>query len=388
MCMMSRPSFIETASQLLSSHRHRNAQDDADLLRIATAVLDYCTRTEAEDASQRIFARADGVLKYLGPAVFEGVNPVHPLWPGGDFELLVANHYDTLKDGKSIHLELGPSVAWPSDRVQQKIEHDRLGDFIRLDMDLSCPIDVRGSVTAMPFADESIDYIYSNSLFEHCAYPHEIIREAFRVLRPGGAMFAKTPFHFVEHRFPADYLRYSEQFFQDVCSDAGFADVHTESKSTSGIYYTVHQLIKAGVVNQEHPESHTAQRAHTLITILLAALQAMDGSFHAHGQCLWHTTATLAIKAGQRAPRATGPNRDLAFVDRYTDILICPKSGLPLRRGDQHYLVSLDGSNRYQIINGVPDLFVLHGFGSSFAQRASSQTRVAEFSARNLQTEA
>jgi ubiquinone/menaquinone biosynthesis C-methylase UbiE len=47
------------------------------------------------------------------------------------------------------------------------------------------PVDVAASVTALPFRDNSIDCMSSNSLFEHVPCPHDILREAFRVLRAG-----------------------------------------------------------------------------------------------------------------------------------------------------------------------------------------------------------
>jgi SAM-dependent methyltransferase len=76
----------------------------------------------------------------------------------------------------------------PEECVQQHVGPDKLGDIIRLDMNPAFPVDVAASVTALPFRDNSIDSISSNSLFEHVPYPHDILREAFRVLRAGGAL--------------------------------------------------------------------------------------------------------------------------------------------------------------------------------------------------------
>lgn len=245
-------------------------------------------------------------------------------------------------------------------------------------MDTSCPIDLRASVTALPFADESLDYIYSNSLFEHVAYPHEIIREAFRVLRPGGALMTKVPFHFVEHRFPADYLRLSEQFFEEVCGAAGFDQVLTESEHTSGIYYIGHMFMKAGIIDDALPDKFGAQTAHIIMTMMMACLVGWDDMFKMKGRSVWHTTTALAIKPGAWVPRATAPSLKVPFVDRYLDALICPRSGLPLRK-DAGGLVSIDGANRYDIINGIPDLFEMHGFGSSFRNRASARAARAHY---------
>jgi SAM-dependent methyltransferase len=38
----------------------------------------------------------------------------------------------------------------------------------------------------LPFADDSFDYIYSHGVLHHSDEPEKVIREMFRVLRPGG----------------------------------------------------------------------------------------------------------------------------------------------------------------------------------------------------------
>jgi SAM-dependent methyltransferase len=38
----------------------------------------------------------------------------------------------------------------------------------------------------LPFEDESFDYVYSHGVLHHCDEPGQVVREIFRVLRPGG----------------------------------------------------------------------------------------------------------------------------------------------------------------------------------------------------------
>jgi SAM-dependent methyltransferase len=62
-------------------------------------------------------------------------------------------------------------------------------------------LNVVGDMEALPFADESFDAVLFVGCLHHVPDPLPALREAFRVLRPGGQLFAAEP---VSLRAPAD----------------------------------------------------------------------------------------------------------------------------------------------------------------------------------------
>jgi SAM-dependent methyltransferase len=321
--------------------------------------------------------RVVGSLHQMDQKVFAGVNARSRDNP--EFEAALTKSQEQFADGRAVHLELGTWSTWPNERVEDMVASDRLGDVIRLDLDPQWPLDVAASATALPFADESIDRINSNSLLEHVPYPHEVLRESFRVLRPGGMFITTVPFHFVGHGCPGDYLRYTGQFFQEVCADIGFVEVVTDTTSTSGLYYTTHQLAKAAIVNGDFAVADAARVAHLTVMALLAALRGLDDLFYGESGQFWHSTRVVAAKPGGYIARNDAPDRSMAFVDRYAHLLICPVTGLPVCK-QGNWLVSLDGRHRYDVVNGVPRMVTMHGFASSITMRSSSREQLRKFS--------
>jgi SAM-dependent methyltransferase len=363
------PNSTRSASELISVIARRIAERGAAIdvapadeieriCEIVTTFLDQMLAGSSRNDASGLLCRMIDRIDFLGDNLLQNVNPAQRT----AFHDHIAQVLARFANGRSVHLELGVWTAWPQERVQQHVGPNKLGDIIRLDMNPTFPVDVAASVTALPFRDNSIDCISSNSLFEHVPYPHDILREAFRVLRAGGALRTTVPFHFVEHGCPKDYLRFTGQFFEDVCADIGFTGIETDTRSTSGMFYTIHQLSKAALVKTDAPDAGPARRAHVAIMSILGICQALDPSFVAGGASHWHSTEMIALKPGKYVAPDYAPDRSKHFLDRYDHILACPLTGDPLiRQGET--LITRSGAC-YRIVNGVPNIVMMQGQSS------------------------
>jgi SAM-dependent methyltransferase len=92
-------------------------------------------------------------------------------------------------------------------------------------------VDVWGTATDLPFPDGSFDTVVAFQVLEHVEEPGTMVREAFRVLRPGGVFIVTTPFMWGVHEAPRDFYRYTEYGLRHLLSTAGFTEIEIEAQS-------------------------------------------------------------------------------------------------------------------------------------------------------------
>ena len=83
------------------------------------------------------------------------------------------------------------------------------------------PIDPLTGRVAME--DGAVDAVLSTQVLEHVADVQGYLREARRLLRPGGLLFCSTHGAFVLHRHPTDFRRWTIDGLRHEIEQAGFA---------------------------------------------------------------------------------------------------------------------------------------------------------------------
>ena len=80
---------------------------------------------------------------------------------------------------------------------------------IQLDVGWGPDVTLVADAMRLPLADASVDSVVLQAVLEHVPEPDAVIREAARVLKPGGYIYVEMPFLQGFHADPHDYQRYT-----------------------------------------------------------------------------------------------------------------------------------------------------------------------------------
>jgi len=93
----------------------------------------------------------------------------------------------------------------------------------------------------MPFAASSFDCAIGTEVLEHCPEPEIVLKETWRVLKPGGVFFFTVPFLWNLHEVPHDHYRYTPFSLERHLKNSGFGKV--EIHATGGWHASMAQML-------------------------------------------------------------------------------------------------------------------------------------------------
>lgn len=97
---------------------------------------------------------------------------------------------------------------------------ERLGDrFLNVDVYPFPEVDIVADAERLPFRDNSIDALVSESMLEHVPHPRHVASEISRVLKPGGMVYVSAPFIHPYHASPDDFSRWTISGLKELFPD-------------------------------------------------------------------------------------------------------------------------------------------------------------------------
>lgn len=136
----------------------------------------------------------------------------------------------------------------PYEGMFQGISKEYVGcDVVQSDQNR---VDVICLATEIPLPDSSFDTVFSTQVIEHVEDHQALVKEAYRLLKPGGHFIVSGPMYWHLHEEPYDYFRFTKHGFRYILEKNGFTVL--EILSNGGKWALMGQVIihtmPAGIV--------------------------------------------------------------------------------------------------------------------------------------------
>src|ERR1044072_2209836 len=122
----------------------------------------------------------------------------------------------------------------------------------KFDGDESQHPDIVGEALDMPIEYDRFDGALAISVLEHVDDPYQVVREIYRVVKPGATVFAWIPFTFGVHGFPEDVSRFTTFGMRRLFERAGFEIVYIDEKPYSGAFLQMTNLVHFVLPRTDH----------------------------------------------------------------------------------------------------------------------------------------
>jgi SAM-dependent methyltransferase len=118
-------------------------------------------------------------------------------------------------------------------------------DLVGTDIYPSCNTRIVADGHQLPFIDASFDGVWIQAVLEHVLDPPIVVVEIHRVLRPGGLVFADTPFMQQVHENAYDFTRYTLSGHRWLFRDFEMLDAGASSGAGTAFRWSVQYLVKS-----------------------------------------------------------------------------------------------------------------------------------------------
>lgn len=147
------------------------------------------------------------------------------------------------------------------------LKQSEVKNYVGLDIETALEYDsyVKPDFTwdgvSMPFEDNRFDCAFGTEVLEHCPNPEVVLKEVYRVLKPGGIFFFTVPFLWNLHEVPHDEYRYTPFSLERHLRHSGFKDI--ELKATGGWHAAMAQML--GLWLARSPLSNSKRKLFSIL---------------------------------------------------------------------------------------------------------------------------
>jgi SAM-dependent methyltransferase len=116
-------------------------------------------------------------------------------------------------------------------------------DVINVDMFDYKNVSIIADIHALPFFAGTVDAVFNIVVLEHVQCPQKVLKEIFRVLKPGGVIFSAIPFMQPYHASPHDYQRYTLKGIRYLHKDFESIESGTYGGPVSGFLWVSQEFL-------------------------------------------------------------------------------------------------------------------------------------------------
>lgn len=135
----------------------------------------------------------------------------------------------------------------------------------------------------LPLESNTFDCVICSEVIEHIGQPHLALTEIFRVLKPGGLLLLSSPFLYPIHGDPADYGRYTGQYYNDQLKSIGFEGINIEMHG--GFWCVFAEMVRGWSMEKEQQLSGVREKMLNWLNVNLQPWMKKKAVIADHKNC-------------------------------------------------------------------------------------------------------